>query len=97
MRRTTRAQGNIFKLWLGALIPRSVGLSVGLSVLQNYKKIIKLYKTLQNSTKHYKTLQNIEIKSFCPPPFSAVKTVKEVSAVCRSFLDGVVIFPNIGS
>ena len=47
---------------------------------------------LQNSTKHYKTLQNIEIKSFCPPPFSAVKTVKEASAVCLSFLDGVVIF-----
>ena len=29
---------------------------------------------------------------FIPPLFSVVKTVKEASAVCRSFLDGVVIF-----
>ena len=27
-----------------------------------------------------------------PPLFSVVKTVKEALAVCRSFLDGVVIF-----
>ena len=27
-----------------------------------------------------------------PPLFSVVETVKEASAVCRSFLDGVVIF-----
>ena len=78
----------VFKLRLGALIPRSVGLSVGLSVLQ---KLQKNYKTLQTITKCYKTLQNIEIKSFCPP-FSAVKTVKEALVVCQSFLDGVVIF-----
>ena len=40
-----------------------------------------------------KTLQNIEIWSFCNPhPFSEVKTVKEASAVCRSFLDRVFIF-----
>ena len=87
---------SFFKLRLGALmVSLSVCLSVGLSVSRsskNYKKNTKLYKTLQNSTKQYKTLQNIEIKSFCPPPFSAVKTVKEASAVCRSFLDGVVIF-----
>ena len=86
------------KLRLEALIPRCVSLSVCLSVsppkiTNNYKtlqNIAKRYKTLQNTTKHYKTLQNIEIKSFCPP-FSAVKTVKEASAVCRSFIDGVVI------
>merc|ERR1711942_425816 len=45
----------IFKLRLGALIPRSVGLSVCLSVglsSKNYKKNIKLYKTLQNLPKH---------------------------------------------
>ena len=29
---------------------------------------------------------------FTPPLFSVVKTVKEASAVCMSFLDGVVIF-----
>ena len=27
-----------------------------------------------------------------PPPLSYMKTIKEASAVCRSFLDGVVIF-----
>ena len=49
----------IFKLRLGALIPRSVGLSVCLSVglsvglsSKNYKKNIKLYKTLQNLPNH---------------------------------------------
>ena len=41
-------------------------------------------------------LQNIEIRSFCTPPLpllslSLIKTVKEASAECRSFLDGVVI------
>ena len=47
----------IVKLRLGALIPRSVGPSVGLSVClsvgppKNYKKITKLYKTLQNLTR----------------------------------------------
>ena len=68
-------QNRIFKLRLGALIPRSVGRSVcrsvcrsvGLSVLQ---KLQKNYKTLQNLPKRYKTLQNIEIRCFCtPPPF----------------------------
>ena len=29
---------------------------------------------------------------FVPSPFSFMKTIKEASAVCRSFLDGVVIF-----
>ena len=29
-----------------------------------------------------------------PTSISIVKTVKEASAVCRSFLDGVVIFGN---
>ena len=42
-----KEQKKIFKLWLGALIPRSVGLSVCRSS-KNYKKITKLYKTLQN-------------------------------------------------
>ena len=39
------------------------------------------------NTKPYKTLQNLAI---------AIKTVKEASAACQSFLDGVVIFnpPN---
>ena len=43
----------IVKLRLGALIPRSVGPSVGRSVgpPKNYKKITKLYKTLQNLTR----------------------------------------------
>ena len=43
-------------------------------------------------------LQNIEIKSFCTPPLSLslIKTVKETSAECLSFLDGVVIFLKIG-
>ena len=55
---------HVFKLRLGALIPRSVGRSVGRLVgppkitkkLQNFTKH---YKTLQNITKCYKTLQNI--------------------------------------
>ena len=35
---------------------------------------------------------------FTPALFSVVRTVKEASAVCRSFLDGVVIFlPHSGS
>ena len=59
----------VFKLRLGALIPRSVGrsvcLSVGLSVGRSVgppkitKKITKLYKTLQNVTKRYKTLKTL--------------------------------------
>ena len=68
----------IIKLRLGALIPRS-GLSVGLSDRQclSSKNYKKNHKTLQNFAKRYKTFW---------------KTVKEASAVCRSFLDGVVIF-----
>ena len=57
----------MFKLQLGALIPRFVGLSVSRLVRRsskNYKKITKLYKTLQNVTKHYKTLQNQEKWSY---------------------------------
>ena len=42
---------NIYKLRIGAFIPRSVGRSVGWSVLQ---KLQKNYKTLQ---KRYKTLK----------------------------------------
>merc|ERR1712208_59025 len=67
----------LFKLRLGALIPRSVGWFVGLSVglsSKNYKKIIKLYKTSHNLS------------------ITFLKTVKAALAVCRSFLDGVVIF-----
>ena len=53
-----------FNLRLGASRPRSVGLSVCRSVLQ------KLQQKLQNFKKHYKPLQNIEIRSFCTvPPF----------------------------
>ena len=69
----------IFKLRLGAFIPRSVGRSVGRSVClssKNYKKIIKLYKTSHNLS------------------ITFLKTVKAALAVCRSFLDGVVIFFN---
>ena len=40
-----------FKLRLGALIPRSVGLSVCWSVLQKLQKITKLYKCVQNIKK----------------------------------------------
>ena len=50
-----------FKLRLGALIPRSVGWSVGLSVLQKLQKITKHYKTLENITKH-------QGKESLPPP-----------------------------
>ena len=85
-----------------ALIPMCVCLSVclfvGRSVLQNLQqqqKITKPCKTLQNFTKRYKMLQmlqNIEIRSFCTPhSLSLMKTFKEASAVCRSFLEGVVI------
>ena len=49
----------LFKLWLGALIPMSVGLSVGLSVLQKLQK--KDYKILQN--------ENRKVRSLWPPPF----------------------------
>ena len=45
----------IFKLRLGALIPRSVGLSVCLSVGPP-----KITKKLQNFTKPYKTFQTIQ-------------------------------------
>ena len=44
----------VFKLRLGALIPRSVGWSVGLSVGPP-----KITKILQNFTKQCKPLQNI--------------------------------------
>ena len=57
----------LFKLRLGALIPRSVCLSVGLSVCPP-----KITKKLQNFTKHYKSVQtfkNIEVRSFPPNPF----------------------------
>ena len=51
----------LFKLRLGALIPRSVCLlvcqSVGLSALQKLKKITKLYKTSKNITKQYKMIK----------------------------------------
>ena len=82
----------VVKLRLGALIPRSVCLSVCRSVGRSVcpPKITKNYKTLQNFTKHYKTLENDKI--WIPHSLSCVKTVKEASALCRSFLDGVVIF-----
>ena len=56
----------IFKLRLGALIPRSVGrsvcLSVGLSVGRSVGLSVlqKLQKKLQNFTKPYKTFQTIQ-------------------------------------
>ena len=55
-----RNMSQIFKLRLGAFIPRSVGRSVCRAVLQ---KLQKNYKTLQILTKRYKTSQNIEIWS----------------------------------
>ena len=70
----------VVNLRLGALIPRSVGLSVCLSGClssKNYKKITKLYKTLKGD----------KIRGF-QPNLSLMKTVKEASAICRSFLDG---------
>ena len=38
-----------------------------------------------------------ELKLSLMKSFSIVETVKEASAVCRSFLDGVVIFLNTDS
>ena len=59
----------VVKLRLGALIPRSVGLSVGQSVRPSVRqKLQKNYKTLQNINKCYIMLQNIEIKRLCTPP-----------------------------
>ena len=56
----------------------SVSPSVCWSVgLSVLQKLQKYYKTLQNSANRYKTFW---------------KTVREAMAVCRSFLDGVVIF-----
>ena len=85
----------VVKLRLGALIPRSVCLSV-ICCTVCPPKITKNYKTLQNLSKHYKTLENYKTRYFCPlpPPHTllCVKTVKEASTVCRCFLDGVVIF-----
>ena len=72
-------ESSFFKAPAGALIPRS---------FKNYKKI-------QNFTKHYKSIQNTKEysnKEFLPPTSLFIKTVKEALAVCRSFLDGVVIF-----
>ena len=58
-------------------------------------KLTKKYKTLHNLSKHYKTLKDIEIRSFCTHThthtLSFMNTIKEASAVCRSFLDGVII------
>ena len=72
---------NIFKLQIGAFIPRSVGRLVGWLVGQlvgrsskNYKKIIRHYKNL---TKHW----NKEFLYSPLPPPSVTKTVKEVSEV----------------
>ena len=83
----------LVKLRLGALIPRSVGRSVGLSVGLSVCRSVcppQNYKTLQNPTKHSRASK----KGFCPfpSPICFVQTVKEASAICRSFLDGVVIF-----
>ena len=66
----------IFKLRLGALIPRFVFLSVCPFVCP--PKITKNYKTLQNLTKYYKAWENDELRFVLPsPPLSCVKTVKE--------------------
>ena len=46
-------QNQFFKLRIGAFIPRSVNLSLCLST----PKITKLYKTLQNITKHQKMIK----------------------------------------
>ena len=52
------SRNQFFTLLIGALIPRSVGWSVCLSV---HRKLQKNYKTLQNFTEHYKTLENDKI------------------------------------
>ena len=49
-------------------------------------KNTKLYKTLQINTKHWNILK------FLPPTPSFMNTIKEALAVCRSFLDRIVIF-----
>ena len=53
---------NLFKLRLGALIPRPVCLSVGLSICLSFclSVLQKLQKKLQNFTIVYKTSQNIK-------------------------------------
>ena len=82
MARASSTVGVLVKPQLGALIPRSVCRSV------RTPKIIENYKTFQNFKK---TAENIEIR-IPPHSLSCVKTAKEASAECRSFLDGVVIF-----
>ena len=69
------------KLRLGALIPRSVCRSVGLSVLQKLQKITKLYKTLQNITKHWET-----IKYGSSTPFNVWKLSRKLRHYAGAFL-----------
>ena len=64
-----------------AFIPRSVCLSVH----------PKIYKTLQYLTKPFSTWLNMK-QILSPPPPALVGTIKEALAICRSFLDKVVIF-----
>ena len=85
-------KGHISVTWIifldflvGALIPRSVVRSGYRSVCLSTKN----YKKITNITKRYKTLK---CGVFVPPPLSEGETVKESSAVSRSFLDEVVIF-----
>ena len=91
MKTTPKNEDDFVKLWLGALIPRSPFLSVCRLVCPSSKKYKKKYKTLQNFAKPYKTLKDDKIMGF-QPVLSLMRTVKEASAICRIFLDGVVIF-----
>ena len=92
MKTTPKNEDDFVKLWLGALIPRSPFLSACLSVCPSSKeKNKKKYRTLQNFAKPYKTLKDDKIMGF-QPVLSLMRTVKEASAICRIFLDGVVIF-----
>ena len=56
---------HIFKLRLGALIPRSVFLSVGRKAGRSV--YLPVLQNLQNFTKPLKTLENDKTRIFCPP------------------------------
>ena len=56
----------VVKLRLGALIPRSLCLSVVCCTVCP-PKITKNYKTLQNLSKHYKTLKDAKTRIFFAP------------------------------
>ena len=85
---TEQCRTQIFKIRLGALIPRSVCWSVCRSVCLSVGLSSKNYKKLQNFVKPYKTLKEGNIRGF-QPVLALMETLKEVQ---QSFLDGVFIF-----